>query len=120
MSRYFVYILECVNGAYYTGYTTDMERRYREHSEGSKKCKYTRSFPPKRLAGCWEVESLSVALKLERAIKKLKKELKKRLVDEYQNPQKNITNWLSNNGVEWGGEVGELLTLTESTYPPQT
>ena len=57
-------------------------------SEGSKKCKYTRSFPPKRLAGCWEVESLSVALKLERAIKKLKKELKKRLVEQ---PTKTIS-----------------------------
>ena len=82
MKTYFVYILECVNGAYYTGYTTDMERRYREHCEGLAKCKYTRSFPPKRLAGCWEVESLSVALKLERAIRKLKKELKKRFIAE--------------------------------------
>ena len=116
MSSYFVYILECVNGAYYTGYTTDMERRYREHSDGKSTCKYTRSFPPKRIAACWEVESLSVALKLERAIKKLKKELKKKLID---NPE-NITTWVCDNGVEWGGEVGELLTLTESTYQPQT
>ena len=91
MSSYFVYILECVNGAYYTGYTTDMERRYREHCEGSEKCKYTRSFPPKRIAACWEVESLSVALRLERAIKKLKKELKKRLVDEPKKLQKIIS-----------------------------
>ena len=91
MRRYFVYILECVNGAYYTGYTIDMERRYREHCEGTSTCKYTRSFPPKRLAGCWEVESLSVALKLERAIKKLKKELKKRLIDEPKKLQKIIS-----------------------------
>ena len=87
MKTYFVYILECVNGAYYTGYTTDMERRYREHCEGSEKCKYTRSFPPKRIAACWEIESetVSEAMKLERAVKRLPKELKKNLAMSPEN-----------------------------------
>jgi len=35
---YYVYILECKNDRYYTGYTTDLERRYQEHVEGSPKC----------------------------------------------------------------------------------
>ena len=84
MSSYFVYILECVNGAYYTGYTTDMERRYREHTDGKSTCKYTRSFPPKRIAACWEIQSetASEAMKLERAVKGLTKELKQRLIFE--------------------------------------
>ena len=84
MKTYFVYILECVNGAYYTGYTTDIERRYREHCDGSEKCKYTRSFPPKRIAVCWEIQSetASEAIKLERAVKGLTKELKQRLIFE--------------------------------------
>jgi putative endonuclease len=101
MSSYFVYILECVNGAYYTGYTTDMERRYREHCEGKKKCKYTRSFAPKKIAVCWEVESLSVALRLEMAIKKLKIELKMNLIGEAKTHNKthnkNLANNLNNN-----------------------
>jgi len=70
--KYFIYILECINGAYYTGYTTDIRRRYQEHRQGSALCKYTRSFPPKRLAACWEVNAeLSFVLKVERAIKSL-------------------------------------------------
>ena len=52
MTKHYVYILECNNGALYTGYTTDIERRYQEHVEGSPKCKYTRSFGVKRLAAC--------------------------------------------------------------------
>jgi len=71
---YFIYIIECKNGSYYTGYTLDIVRRYREHQQRSAKCKYTRSFPPKRLVACWEVLSeLSSVLKIESAIKKLKR-----------------------------------------------
>ena len=63
-----------------------MERRYREHSEGSKKCNYTRSFPPKIISACWEIQSetASEAMKLERAVKRLSKDLKKILIAEPQ------------------------------------
>ncbi len=73
-------MLECSNGAYYTGYTTDMERRYQEHLDGTYKCKYTRSFPPVKIAACWEVNDLSEALKFEHKIKALSREEKERLV----------------------------------------
>jgi putative endonuclease len=80
---YFIYILECKNGSFYTGYTTDMERRYQEHLQGSTKCKYTRSFPPKRIAACWQVNaSLSKILKIENGLKKLTKVEKIRLTRE--------------------------------------
>ncbi len=79
---YFIYILECVNGTYYTGYTTDITRRIQEHFSRSSKCKYTRSFPPKRVAACWEIsEDVSLALKLERTIKKLTKSEKTDLIE---------------------------------------
>ena len=78
---YFIYILECSNGAYYTGYTTDIERRYQEHQEGLAKCKYTRSFPPKRLVKYWKLEvDLSTVLKIEYAIKRLSKQKKQWLI----------------------------------------
>ena len=79
MKAYYVYMLECSNGHYYIGYTTDIERRYQEHREGSSKCKYTRSFPPKRIVMCWTVNSLSQALKLERYLKKLSRDEKSHL-----------------------------------------
>ena len=71
---YYLYIIECQNNAYYTGYTTDIKRRYREHCNGSSKCKYTRSFPPKKLSAYWSMQlSLAEVLKLERAVKQLSK-----------------------------------------------
>jgi len=77
---YFVYIIECTNGAYYTGYTTDVERRYEEHVQGTPKCKYTRSFPPKQLLGYIECATKSKAMKLEASIKKMSKEQKKMIL----------------------------------------
>ena len=88
---YFVYILECSNGTYYTGYTTDIQRRYQEHVDGTDKCKYTRSFPPIRLAACWSVDAdLSTALKIEKHIKRLTKTQKKNLVKKPNTLIKNL------------------------------
>lgn len=79
---YYVYILHCHNEHYYTGYTNDIERRYREHCEGTAKSKFTRSFPPKALAACWEIEgTVSDALRLEYAIKKMTRRQKQKLID---------------------------------------
>jgi len=78
---YYVYMLECSNGSYYTGYTTDLARRYKEHEQGSDKCRYTRSFPPKKLMTFWILESKSVALRIEAKIKKLSKSQKRQLID---------------------------------------
>lgn len=68
---YYVYMLECSNGAYYTGFTTDLERRYREHQQGSPKCKYTRSFPPKQLLMSWQFETAREARQFEAEVKKM-------------------------------------------------
>jgi len=82
VSSYYVYILECSNGSYYTGYTKDIERRYQEHCDGTDKCKYTRSFPPRRIAACWQVPAdISTALKIERLIKSFTRQKKTELID---------------------------------------
>lgn len=80
-STYFIYLLYCANGNYYTGYTSDMARRYREHLLGTTKCKYTRSFKPIRIAQYWQVfGNRSVALRIEQFIKKLKRAEKEQLI----------------------------------------
>ena len=80
--NYWVYILHCENDTYYTGYTTDLDKRYQSHLNGTGKCKYTRSFPPKRVAACWKIDAeLSVVLSIERMIKKLSKQEKIALVN---------------------------------------
>lgn len=77
---YFVYILHCENNAYYTGYTTDLVRRYQEHLTGTSKCKFTRSFKPLSIAQSWQFESKSVAMKMEKRIKKMSKTEKQQLI----------------------------------------
>lgn len=65
-----IYILECRNGALYTGYSTDIIKRYLAHKAG--KVKYTRSFKPKRMAGCWRLfDTKGTAMRIEHFVKKL-------------------------------------------------
>ncbi len=77
---YWVYILLCKNGAYYAGYTTDLERRFQEHLAGTAKCKYTRSFKPIKIVQSWQVNDSGAAKRLERYIKKLNKKEKEQLI----------------------------------------
>lgn len=79
MSHY-VYIIECINNSYYTGYTTDLDRRYKEHQAGHPKCRYTLSFPPKQLLTYWIFDNKSDALKEEARIKKLTRKEKEALI----------------------------------------
>ena len=67
-----LYLIECQDGSFYTGITTDVAKRYRQHIEG-KGARYTRSHPPARLLACVSVGTRSQALKAEAAIKRLPK-----------------------------------------------
>lgn len=78
---YWIYILHCENNTYYTGYTTDLARRYEEHLVGSTKCKYTRSFKPLKIAQSWKIiGNKSEAMKIERLVKKMQRYEKEKLI----------------------------------------
>ena len=72
---WYVYLLECRDGSFYTGITTDVGKRYNAHRAG-KGARYTRSHPPVCLLASACIGSRSEALKVERAIKRLPKQLK--------------------------------------------
>lgn len=65
-----LYLLECENGRYYAGITTDLERRFAEHVFGIG-ARYTRANPPLRIIAVKEFADRSGALKAEAAVKKL-------------------------------------------------
>ena len=65
---YFVYILECADGSYYTGNTHDLERRIFEHQSGANPKAYTFARRPVRLVWGEEVETLDEALRHEHQI----------------------------------------------------
>ncbi len=78
---YYIYMLECDNGALYTGYTTDIERRVREHLGGNRRAKFTAGFRPVRTAACWKLRGTrSDALKVEAFIKGMSRTEKDGLV----------------------------------------
>lgn len=80
--HYWVYILYCENNSYYTGYTTDLIKRYQAHLNG-KACKYTRSFKPINIAQHWKLFcEKRIAMKLERDIKKLSRQDKEKIIDK--------------------------------------
>ncbi len=82
-TTYWVYMLHCDNDAYYTGYTTDLTKRYQAHCNGTAACKYTRSFKPLRIAQSWKIEGTkSNAMKLEAYIKKLSRAQKLQLISQ--------------------------------------
>lgn len=67
---YWVYILRCADGSFYTGIAADVERRFREHCAG-RGAKYTRSHPPEAIVYREEAGDRGSALRRESAIKKL-------------------------------------------------
>lgn len=69
-STWIVYILLCADETLYTGITNDLSARIERHKAG-KGAKYTRGRSPERVVYQEDCGSRSVALKRERAIKKL-------------------------------------------------
>ncbi len=68
--QWWLYLIECSNGAFYAGISNDVERRYAAHVAG-RGAKYTRAFPPVKLLGVRVYEDRSAASKAEFAVRKL-------------------------------------------------
>jgi putative endonuclease len=79
---YFCYILECADGTYYTGWTTDPRRRTRQHNKGNRGAAYTRQRRPARLVFVEEQADRASAMRRERAIKKFNRRQKQALVEQ--------------------------------------
>ncbi len=78
---HYVYILKCVDGSLYTGWTTDLENRIKTHNEG-RGAKYTRSRLPVELLYHEVFEDKNDALKRECAIKALTRTQKEKLIEK--------------------------------------
>jgi putative endonuclease len=74
-----LYVLRCGDGSYYTGVTTDIERRVREHSRG-RASRYTRTHQPVELVHREACGTRSQALSRECAVKSLSRAKKDDLI----------------------------------------
>lgn len=75
----YTYIVKCKDGSFYTGWTTDIEKRLEAHNSG-KGAKYTKSRRPVTLVYYEEFKTKEEAMKREYAIKQMKREEKKALI----------------------------------------
>jgi len=80
---FFCYILECADGTFYTGWTTDPARRLRTHNRGAG-ARYTRTRRPVRLVYVETQPDRSEAMRRERQIKTFDRSRKKALIEKYQ------------------------------------
>ena len=77
----YTYILHCADGTYYTGWTTDPDRRLKAHNSG-KGSKYTRSRLPVELVHLEQFETKEEAMSREWHIKHMTRQEKQALIDK--------------------------------------
>jgi putative endonuclease len=76
---YFVYILLCQDGSFYTGSTNDVEKRFKDHING-KGARYTKSHKPIKVIYKEDFTSKSEALKREAEIKSWSRKMKENMI----------------------------------------
>jgi putative endonuclease len=79
VAAFYCYIVECADGTFYTGWTTDPERRLREHNAG-RGARYTRAHRPMRLVFVETQPDRASAMRRERALKALSRARKQALI----------------------------------------
>jgi putative endonuclease len=82
--RWYVYVIECLDGTYYTGLTWDVDQRYLQHLSGEGSA-YTAEHGVKQLIYYEEHFDYDVARTREKQIKNWSQEKKRRiLIDNFQ------------------------------------
>ena len=82
MKNYYVYILKCNDGSYYTGVTNNIEKRLAEHNSDNSVTSYTFKRRPVELVYCQEFNDIKQAIELEKQIKGWSRRKKEALINE--------------------------------------
>ena len=85
--HYYVYILLCKDGSYYTGHAKDVEKRLEMHRKG-RGARYTRMHEPEKLVYVETFDSRGEAMRRERQIKTLSHNKKQQLIINHDKHQK--------------------------------
>jgi putative endonuclease len=78
---YYVYILQCADGSYYTGMTNSMDRRLAEHEKGLIPTCYTYNRRPVVLKYCQDFQYVNDAIRREKQIQKWSRKKKEALIN---------------------------------------
>ncbi len=82
MKIYYVYILECSDGTFYTGVTNNLDRRLSEHNQGLNKKGYTYSRRPLAMKKSFDFNNIIDAIDFEKQIKRWSHGKKLALINE--------------------------------------
>jgi len=81
MSDWYLYLIRCRDDTLYTGISTDVDRRFAQHrGKGNAGSKYLKGRGPLSLAFQKNLGTKSLALKVERAVKRMPKARKEQLI----------------------------------------
>jgi putative endonuclease len=81
MTEWHLYIIQCSDDSFYTGITTNVERRFYEHKmQGRKSAKYVKGRKPLQLVFSAKIGDKGEAYRIEKKVKGLSKEKKKHLI----------------------------------------
>jgi putative endonuclease len=80
MRRFWVYILRCGDGSYYTGVTNNLETRVVQHKEGLDKNAYTYQRRPVELFYAEEFDSIDTAIQWEKKLQGWSRKKKEALI----------------------------------------
>ena len=78
---WFLYIVECNDGKFYTGITKDLSRRLKEHNDG-KASRFTRTRTPVRLRYRETCSGRTEALVRECEVKAMSRKAKEKLIED--------------------------------------
>jgi len=81
MKEYYVYILQCKDGSYYTGVTNDIDRRLWEHQEGINNECYTYRRRPVKLVYVENFNDVNQAIAFEKQIKGWSRKKKEAIIN---------------------------------------
>lgn len=81
MSQWSIYVLRCNDDSLYTGISTDVPRRVREHTEGKRGARRLRGRGPLEVVFERCIGERGLALRVEHSIKRMPKHAKEHLVN---------------------------------------
>ncbi|GAC1314449.1 MAG: GIY-YIG nuclease family protein [Mucilaginibacter sp.] len=81
MHQYFVYILQCKDGSYYTGITNNMDRRLYEHENGFDPKSYTFKRRPVKLVFQENFDNVNQAIVFEKQVKGWRRAKKEAIIN---------------------------------------
>lgn len=81
----YCYIVECADGTFYTGWTTDLEQRVADHNAG-RGSRYTRLRRPVKLVYFEHLSNRSEAMRREAQIKRMGRRAKLDRIAQFKPP----------------------------------